>query len=226
VRPVGCLITGIVVLAGLAVAGDRLAEEVAENRLADEAHAELGSRPDVEIAGFPFLTQLAARRLNQVEVTAPSVAKQGVEVVDVRLLFREVEVRSLSQAKAKTAVGTGVVSFDTLQQAAADAGIKLSRADGRIRAAGKVDVFGRNVDVSAVGSISTTDNTIMFSPETFSADGVPPRIADAIAERVGSAWNVRVPVRGLPAGVRLDSVRLVDEGLDVHLSGQNLIVGG
>jgi LmeA-like phospholipid-binding len=135
-------------------------------------------------------------------------------------------VRSRSQAKVKTAVGTGVVSFATVQEAAADAGIKLSRADDRIRATGKVDVFGRDVDVSAVGSISTTDNTIMFSPERFSAEGVPPRIADAISERVGSAWNVRVPVGGLPAGVRLDSVRLVDEGLEVHLSGQNLIIGG
>jgi hypothetical protein len=225
-RPVGCLVTGIVALAALALAGDRLAEEVAENRLADEAQAELGSRPDVEIAGFPFLTQLAARRFGRVEVTAPAVSKQGVEVADVRLVFRGVNVTSLSQARVDTAVGTGVVSLATMQQEAADAGIKLSRADGSIRAAGEVHVFGRDVDVSAVGSVSTADNTIVFTPEKFSAEGVPPRIADAIAKQIGSAWNVRVPVEGLPAGVRVDSVRVVDEGLEVRLSGQNLIVGG
>jgi LmeA-like phospholipid-binding len=224
-RPVGCLATVVVVLAGLAVAGDRVAEEIVENRLADEAEAEIGARPDVEIAGFPFLTQLVARRLGEVEVTAPAVAEQGVEVTDVRLLFRGVDVESQSQARVETAVGTGVVSFATLERAAAEAGIELSRVDGQIRAAGVVDVFGRDVDVSAVGSISATDNTIVFSPEKFSAEGVPPQVADAIAERVGAAWNVRVPVRALPAGVRLDSVRLVDEGVEVRLSGRNLVIG-
>ena len=225
-RPVGCLVTVVVVLAGLAVVGDRLAEEVVEDRLADEAETELGTRPEVEIAGFPFLTQLVTRRLGEVQVNAATVAEGGVEVQNVRLLFKGVDIESRTQARIETATGTGVVSFATLQQAAAQSGVKLGRAGDRIRATGTVEVFGRDVDVSAVGSLSVTDNTLVFAPKEFTAEGVPEQVTDAIAGEVGSTWNIRLRVGGLPAGVRLDGVRLVDEGVEVRLSGANLLLGG
>jgi hypothetical protein len=224
-RPVGCLVTAVVVLAGLAVVGDRLAEEVAENRLADEAETELGTRPTVEIGGFPFLTQLVARRLGEVQVNAPNVAEQGVEVQNVQLLFKGVDIESSTQARVETATGSGVVAFSTLQQAADQVGVQLGRSGSQIRATGTVEVFGRDVDVTAIGSLSVTDNTLVFAPKEFSAEGVPAGVTDAIAGEVGSAWNIRLQV-GLPAGVQLDSVRLVDEGVDVRLSGSNLVFGG
>jgi hypothetical protein len=223
-RPAGCLLTAVVVLAGLAVAGDRIAEEIVENRLAEEAQGELGVRPEVEIAGFPFLTQLASRRLGEVEVSAASVEEQGVEVEDVRLRLRGVEIESLNRARVETATGTGVVSFQTLQAAAKQAGIELGRAGDQLRATGPVTVLGQEVTVTALGSISVRDNVIMFAPSEFSAGGVPKQVTDAIGDAVGASWNIRLAVGGLPAGVRLDRVRLVDDGVEVQLSGANLVI--
>src|SRR5215211_5695018 len=122
-RPVGCLMT-VVVLAGLALVGDRLAEQAVESRLADEAETELGTRPDVEIAGFPFLTQLAARRLGEVTLSAPTVAERRVEVEDVRMLFRGVDVESRRRARVEAVTGTGVVSFATLESTVQGSGVK------------------------------------------------------------------------------------------------------
>lgn len=224
-RPVGCLITAVVVLAGLAVVGDRVAEQVVENRLADEAETEFGTRPKVEIGGFPFLTQLIARRFGEVEVTAASVAERGVEVEDVRLLFRGVNVISRNEARVDTATGAGVVSFATLEEAAGQAGVKLAREGEELRASGNVEVLGREVAVTARGALSVSDNTVVFSPSEFSAEGVPSRVTDALKDAVGSSWNIRLAVNGLPEGVRLEGIRPVDDGVEVQLGGSGLLLG-
>src|SRR4051812_36546040 len=61
----------VLVLAGLAVLGDRIAAAYAERRIASEVQKEgFGARPDVTIYGFPFLTQVAGRHFPHARMTA------------------------------------------------------------------------------------------------------------------------------------------------------------
>ena len=57
------LLVALLVLLALLVGADRVAEQVAEGRIADQLRADLSSAPQVEIGGFPFLTQALAGRL-------------------------------------------------------------------------------------------------------------------------------------------------------------------
>src|SRR6478609_10912606 len=62
-RPLKILLIVLVVLAGLFVALDRIGNYVAEPVAANtiKTSQDLPSKPDVDIGGFPFLTQLVAR---------------------------------------------------------------------------------------------------------------------------------------------------------------------
>ena len=93
-RRLTALVVVVAVLLGLALLADRVAVGVAEDRVATEIATRTGlpGTPDVEIAGFPFLTQamagryddvrisLTADQLGQPEGTAVDVALKGVEL--------------------------------------------------------------------------------------------------------------------------------------------------
>ncbi|MFE0426382.1 DUF2993 domain-containing protein, partial [Streptomyces sp. NPDC058953] len=69
------LITAVV-LGGLFVAADRVAVNYAESKVADKVRSSQGlSRtPDVSINGFPFLTQVAGKQLDDVDVSLKGVS--------------------------------------------------------------------------------------------------------------------------------------------------------
>src|SRR6478609_377882 len=78
-RGIRVLLMVIVVLGGLFVAADRLTVAYAQSQAAEKIQSMKGltDKPNVSIKGFPFLTQVAARDLNEVTVnidnlTAPA----------------------------------------------------------------------------------------------------------------------------------------------------------
>ena len=62
----------MLVLAGLFVAADRIALSYAEDKAAStlQQSQQLNQKPDVSVAGFPFLTQLAAGEFDDVTISA------------------------------------------------------------------------------------------------------------------------------------------------------------
>ncbi|NUP18307.1 MAG: DUF2993 domain-containing protein, partial [Streptomyces sp.] len=75
-------VVGVVVLAAFLTLADRWALLYAERRAADtlKSRLHLAAAPEVEIDGFPFLTQLADERLDSVKVTVPDVAAARVSL--------------------------------------------------------------------------------------------------------------------------------------------------
>src|SRR5215472_3971765 len=69
------VVLGIVlVLVALFVVLDRVAVAYAENQAAQQMTSQgFPTKPDVTIKGFPFLTQVAAKHINDVHVTASNV---------------------------------------------------------------------------------------------------------------------------------------------------------
>ena len=64
----------VLVLVALFVVLDRVTVAYAENQAAQQMQSQgFPTRPDVTIKGFPFLTQVAAKRLNDVHITASDV---------------------------------------------------------------------------------------------------------------------------------------------------------
>lgn len=69
------LLVGLVVLLALLLAADRAGAALASRAIAAEVQSatRLPGEPDVEVAGFPFLTQALAGRYDRVELTARDV---------------------------------------------------------------------------------------------------------------------------------------------------------
>ena len=98
----------LVLLVVVAVVADRVAAGVAERAAATEItrQVDVAGTPDVTIAGFPFLTQLLARDLDDVRVHAEGMAAEGVELGDVDVRARGVELAEPLTARSVRLTGT------------------------------------------------------------------------------------------------------------------------
>ena len=102
----------LLLLAGAAVVGDRVAEHLAageaESRLAAQGLAD----PQVEVGGFPFLTQLAAREFSDVRVTASNLDVEQGTARDVDVTARGVAAPSGGDVTLAEVEGSGLVTYD------------------------------------------------------------------------------------------------------------------
>src|SRR4051794_33969957 len=128
------LLIAAVALVGLLVAADRvavaIAERIAGTSIQDSQH--LAHRPDVDIAGFPFLTQLAAARYDSVRITAhdipvgPSERPLNLSSVVVHL-HAVTTARDFTWVRAESATADARVTFDDL---AHTLGVRALSSDG------------------------------------------------------------------------------------------------
>ncbi|WP_280949934.1 LmeA family phospholipid-binding protein [Xylanimonas protaetiae] len=182
---------------------------------------------DVQIHGFPFLTQLAAGSLEHVSGSLAAGSFGGYAVTDVTVDARGVSPRSpwrTSEARA-----TGVVAFDTLARTASDrldTEVTVGAAPGEPGALTlglPVTVLGATVDVRAVVVPDVVDGALAVQVRTVSLGGLDVPVG-ALPGGLGDALGgLRIPL-DLPAGVTLtgvdgepDGVRLTIEARDVSL---------
>ncbi|WP_327321703.1 DUF2993 domain-containing protein [Streptomyces sp. NBC_01210] len=140
---------------------DRLAEVYAQSKAADKLQKSLGlaTRPDVDIHGFPFLTQLLDKRIDQVDVTVPDVSADRVSLAEVRATAKDVRIVGDAPTSIKGAVigrldGEVLLSFDDLNRELGASQLRFtgSGADG-VRVNGELAVAGQDLRVQAYARI-------------------------------------------------------------------------
>src|SRR5215472_3837228 len=92
---------------------DRVALIYATNRVARQIEDRgFPAKPQVSIAGFPFLTQVAARRLNKVMVSAAGKKLGPVEVKRLDVTLYGIRVSSGYRVRAASELsGTALIGF-------------------------------------------------------------------------------------------------------------------
>jgi len=217
------LITAAVILV-LLFAADRggvyIAESVAADSLKNSQH--LSSRPDVDIAGFPFLTQLASGNFDQITVDAKGVPVGGsakeLNLARLHVVLHGVSVnRSFSRVHADRATATAHVDYDDLGRAL---GVKLAYAgSGRVRTTASITVLGR-----------TVSGTITARPEVhgvslgFGGTQVPGGALGAdVVRGLQKVFAAEIPFGNMPFQVRIESLQATPGGLELRLSGQDLV---
>ncbi|SEE19786.1 Protein of unknown function [Streptomyces misionensis] len=129
------------------------AERQAADRLKDRLH--LTAAPEVRIGGFPFLTQLAARRLDSVEVTVPDVPAERVTLTQVTATARDIRIdgdgpTAVRGALVRQVHGQVLLSFADMNRELGASQVSFSaHGPGRIRAVGALRVAGNDVRVRA-----------------------------------------------------------------------------
>ncbi len=208
----------VLVLVALLAALDRAAVAYADNRAAQQIKAQgFPVKPDVTIEGFPFLTQVASRRLNHVHITASHVREGPVTfsmVADATGVLLNPGFRS---GTITHVTGTGLVGFSSLASAAGVAGapgLKI-RADGRHQV--KLQV---NLDVFSAAAVAAIERA---GPDTFrvrivSADGLPASLLGALRD-----FTVHIPA--LPMGLSIQRVDVSNRGVLIHVTGSDIKFG-
>lgn len=219
------LFVALIVLVALFVIVDRVALAGAEREMGKrlQSAADLEERPDVDVHGFPFLTQVVSGYYDQVDVTVPHVAREGVRLDDlvvrlggVRAPLREMLSGSgTDTVRAGSAGASAVVPYATVEREAPQ-GLQIQPRGDELRLAGDVTVLGQQLPASAQVKVSVRGDDLAFEPSNVEVDGRS--VNGALSRRLAFT----VPVGRLPLGLRLTGVHVTKDGLQITASGNDL----
>jgi len=173
------------------------------------------ARPHVTIAGFPFLTQLAARRLNKVVISAAGKQLGPVEIT--RLDLTLYGIRASPGGKGRTASrlsGTALIGFAGLAGAGGTPGLTVC-ADGPDRV--KITAGLGLVTGTATARV-TQAGPGGIRIAVISAGGIP-------VAALGLLRDITLPLPALPPAMTIQSVSVTSQGVQLHLAGHDVRFG-
>jgi hypothetical protein len=196
----------------LFVVADQVARAYAQNAIAGklQSSAGLATKPSVTIQGFPFLTQLAARDIHTIDISASNVQENKLDISSITATATGVHINSgFSSATVDHISGTAFISFTSLENEAGAQGVTIT-ADP---SAGP-----NTVDVGA-GPFTAKAQIVQTGPNqiTVKMDS----LGGIAASLIGSLPNYTIQVPKLPAGLQVQSVTVVSQGVDINASAQN-----
>lgn len=180
-RALRILLVIVVVLGGIFVAVDRAAVYFAESEAAGRIRitdATIGST-DVSIKGFPFLTQIAADQLDEVdvEITGIETAANGrrLRISRMNAALHDVKLADdYSSATATRATGTAVISYEDLTEAASDGVAVEYGGNNKVKVTGTVDVLGNPISRSVLSTVTLVDgHTLRVHADKVPGEGIP-----------------------------------------------------
>jgi hypothetical protein len=218
------LLIGVIVLVGLLVAADRIGVVVAEHAVAEtvQRSQHLTHRPDVDIAGFPFLTQLAAGSFGKITLRDHDVTAGGhraLRLSAVTVTLHDVRVaRDLDSATAAHTTATATVDYADLSSAL---GVTVRYAgDGRVRAKASTSVLGEKVSGTVTARPQLRDGALAFASPRVSIGGA--ELPAAVTAALAKVFGAPLSLTGLPYGVTVRSVTVTATGIALGLTARNL----
>ena len=201
----------VVALLAVVLIADRLAVICAQDRLARQIQDRgFSVKPQVTIAGFPFLTQVAARRLNKVVIRAAGKKLGPVKIKHLDLTLHGMRGSGNGRTASQLS-GTALVGFAGL---AGMPGLTLA-ADGPDRV--KITVGLGQVTGTAIARV-TRAGPSGIRIVVISAGGIPVAL-------LGSLHNITVPLPALPPGMTIKGISVTSQGVLVYIAGQNVSFG-
>jgi hypothetical protein len=215
----------IVVLVVLDFAARVAAENVMASKIEQQG---LQHKPSVTIDGFPFLTQVAARNFDQVNLTAADQTDGPVTITSIHATARNIELNSyaFSSGTIGSLSGTALISFsslgNTLTQQVGPLGSVLKGAGLDLTAAGPDEVKASlNLLVtsgSATWRVTRLSGNRLNIRLVSSSSGLPSSL-------LGSIQNITLQIPKLPLGLTIDSVQVTAAGVVGRVSGSHVPFG-
>lgn len=224
------VLIALVVLVVLLIAADRIAKVVVQHQAAGRIQDEynLSERPDVNVHGFPFLTQVLRRELTKVDVDAAGVAIEDTQNLDVDLTLRDVRLLEGYRGRARELDGAVLVPYDELARLVretAGVGINLGYGGTPDTIAIRASIAGPAgaVDVVAFGALRLSGSRLTMRPTRFEVNGEP---ADPIVvELARNQLELDVRIPRIPGTISFESLHATEAGLQIGISGRNVSVG-
>jgi hypothetical protein len=223
-RLVGVLLT-VALVAVAAVVLDRVALALAEREVASRLtdYVEVEGEPDVSITGFPFLTQVLAREVDDVRATAAAVASGDVQLDDV-----EVRAQGVGLTQPPTAATldlTGTLPQPALQQLLDARGLDLEVDTGTDGLRLATELLGQDLEVltepvvTDTGGLQLRTVSLSLGGAQVDAASLAPFLGDDLL-----TFDVALPE--LPMGLTLAAARAEDDGVRLTLTGEQVVLAG
>jgi hypothetical protein len=217
------ILVTLAVLAVLFVAADRIGNYLAERAAGDtlQSSQHLAARPDVDIGGFPFLTQLASRDFDQITVTADNVPigdQSGLRLSRLQVVLRHLTVsRNFRTFHARTGTASATLDYAQLGNAL---GVQLSYAGaGRVRASKQVTVAGHTLSGTLTSRPGLSGGALGFADTTIQGAG---ELGAAVADVLDKVFAVHIPLGGIPFDVHVTALHAAPAGIVIDLAGSDL----
>ena len=234
-RRIGCLAAVLVLLGvvlGVLVVVDRVGVGIAEDRVAEQLadRGQLDGTPDVEITGFPFLTQAVSGRYSDVrihltaeELGQPAGTRADVSLQGVHVPLSDALSGSVQQIPVDRVDGTATLSYSLLaDQLGGDT--TLTQDGSGVRLTKSVEVLGFEFPVTAAGTVTLDGQDVVVDVHDASAGAVD--VPDFVLDTADELLDFRYRVPALPFGLQLTSVRPTAGGVDVRVQAQDTVLSG
>jgi hypothetical protein len=208
--------------------GDRFAQHRAEVKAATVLQPRLGTPqlPQVDIEGFPFVTQIASRSIDRVHIVADQLGVTNdalLALAHADVFLNDVVTNDwFKTMKITHAEGTALLGYDKLSSLA-DAPMTYS-TDGRVELVMKTTVLGRDVEavVSGTPRLNVKEQTMTLSDAKISVAGV--NLPEFTSQALLAALLNPIPLKGMPLGMTVTRIAAAEDGLHLDLVGDNLAV--
>jgi hypothetical protein len=218
----------------LLVIGDRVAVAIAESQIASQIKsADSAINPSVNIHGFPFLTQVISRNLQEIDISAKDIpTPAGVTISSVSAQAKGVHINSsFNGGTVDNILGTVLVSFS-----AVGAGVSNQTgglADVKVSAAGKdsihlsASIGGGVATLEETGTVKIANNHVTVTWQKTGGGGGGDNggidigsILSGLGDN-GALPNLDFTIPKLPAGLQVKSFAVNQQGLSVTVAAHN-----
>lgn len=213
------IVTAVIVVATLLVgfiAADRVVDFTTESKIT--AGLEPYGDADVNVEGFPVLTQMAGGTLNTVHVTADRAQYDNVDFTDVDATLFDVPVdtsRPIGTVQASAVIPLSTIDSLATEHASLPDGMSFTTIDGGLYLKGSL--LGQNllvgIDPKAESRrVVVNATTIRLGSTEVDIDSIPSFLTSSISDIV-------IDLDFLPAGLELTDIAAADAGLTISLHG-------
>lgn len=236
-RKVGIvLLVLVLVLGGALVAADRIAAGQAEDAIAKQVSQqsrtqgiETSSEPEVEVGGFPFLTQVLGGRYDEIVIRLRDVRGKEMSVsrLDVHAIGVNAKASDLMAGRgpvtAERVTGAATVGYDTLSKALDMPDVTVSGQGEELKLRAPLTVAGRKVVVLATAKVSVTDGKLRVDvTEAKPESGGSSTVVNRVASLAKSRMSGTVALPELPYELIVESAKVTDGGLVITASATNV----
>lgn len=225
----------LVVVGVLALIADRIALRMAESDAAERIEKEYGfsQRPGIDIRGFPFLTQVMARKFEAVDVRIDGIEAAGsggralrLDGVRGELKGVRIEGDDWDRATADRADGKVTITYTDISAAlpvvTVSYGGKGAAGENKVKATVGTSFLGQRLEESVLGKVSVVDgDTIRLRATGVDNLKDVPGLEDFVRDRLNYNWTIN----DLPPGIRLTDVDVTGDGIIITGSGRDVELG-
>ncbi|HWS36050.1 MAG TPA: DUF2993 domain-containing protein [Actinoplanes sp.] len=231
----------LVVLGAGAALLDRFSHSYAEDVIADKVAAEVAnqnatsSRPEVSIAGVPFLTQVLAGEYQEIAIrlpdfSAPTGTGETVAMDSLDITARDVKapLSALSSGQgevvAGSVTGVGTIDYQLLADATGQEGMTLTEKDGKVVGSAVLALSRtQKIELTGTADLKVADGKVQVRFSDVTAKDLPnnPIVQGQVNNFVKQmAFELAVPE--LPMNLVIKELQPLPEGLKVTFGASDV----